>query len=103
MPFALWSHQGSYTELVRLLRAGNGKPSTSKEKTGKKLPIWLKLVRQGAVITCYDSADGQTWTECGHENLGNVEGAAFVGLAVCSHQKDQLATAQFTEVSLQKR
>ena len=101
------SHAGVFAtagnKIQFLSRAGNGKPSTSKEKTGKKLPIWLKLVRQGAVITCYDSADGQAWTECGHENLGNVEGAAFVGLAVCSHQKDQLATAQFTEVSLQKR
>ena len=101
------SHVGVFAgpgnKIQFLSRIGNGKPTTSKDKAGRKVPIWLKLVRKGAVITCYDSADGQAWTECGHENLGNVEGPAFVGLAVCSHQKDQLATAQFTDVTVQKK
>ncbi|MEO6742369.1 MAG: protein kinase [Chthoniobacteraceae bacterium] len=85
-----------------LSRAGNGKPTTSKDKVAKTAPIWLKLVRKGAVITCYDSADGKAWAENGHETLANVEGPAFVGLAVCSHVRDQLATAVFTDVKLQK-
>ncbi len=100
------SHAGVFAQpgnrIQFLSRTGNGKPTTSKDKTGKKIPLWLKLVRKGAVVTCYDSADGQSWAECGHENLGNVDGPAFVGLAVCSHQKEQLVTAQFTDVSLQK-
>ncbi len=89
-------------KLQFLSRPGNGKPTTSKDKTGRKFPIWLKLVRKGAVVTAYDSEDGKMWAECGHENLGNVDGPAFVGLAVSSHNKDQLVTAQFTDVSLAK-
>ena len=85
-----------------LSRAGNGKPTTSKDKVAKTAPLWLKLVRKGAVITCFDSADGKAWAENGHETLSNVEGPAFVGLAVCSHVRDQLATAVFTDVKLQK-
>ena len=85
-----------------LSRAGNGKPTTSKEKSAMTVPLWLKLVRKGALITCYDSADGKTWAESGHDTLASVEGSAFVGLAVCSHNRDQIATAQFTDVKLQK-
>ena len=100
------SHVGAFasagSKIQFLSRVGNGKVTTAKDKTAKTVPLWLKLVRKGAVITCYDSADGTTWTENGNDTLSNVEGPAFVGLAVCSHQKDQLATAQFTDVKLQK-
>ena len=100
------SHVGAFAisgnNIQFLSRIGNGKPTTTREKAAKTVPLWLKLVRKGAIITCYDSADGTTWEENGHETLGKVEGPAFVGLAVCSHSKDQLATAQFTDVKLQK-
>ena len=79
-----------------------GKPSTDKKKPGVPLPHWLKVARQGATIIGYESADGQTWTEVGREALDGIEGTAFVGLAVSSHVKSQLATAQFTDVRVQK-
>ena len=85
-----------------LSRIGNGKPATSKDKPGLAIPRWLKLVRKGAVITGYDSDDGQAWSESGHETITGLESTAFVGLAVCSHSNGQLATAQFTDVRLQK-
>jgi hypothetical protein len=101
------SHVGVFAykgnKLQFLSRVGNGKPATTKEKDAMTVPRWLKLVRKGALITCYDSADGKAWTETGHETLSNVEGPAFAGLAVCSHNRDQLATAQFTDVRLQKK
>jgi serine/threonine protein kinase len=100
------SHVGVFAykgnKLQFLSRTGNGKPTTSKEKNAMKVPLWLKLTRKGAVVTAYDSADGNTWAETGREKLGNIEGVAFVGLAVCSRHRDQLATAQFTDVKLQK-
>ncbi len=101
------SHVGAFAssgnKIQFLTRVGNGKPTVSKEKTVKPVPLWLKLVRTGATVTCYDSADGMTWTENGHDTLANVEGPAFVGLAVCSHTRGQLATAVFTDVKLQKK
>ena len=100
------SHVGAFAysgnKIQFLSRAGNGKQTVAKEKTAKPVPLWLKLVRQGATVTCYDSADGKTWTENGSDKLANAEGPAFVGLAVCSHTRGQLATAVFTEVKLQK-
>ncbi len=86
-----------------LSRVGNGKLTTAREKTAKPFPLWLKLVRTGATVTCYDSADGKTWTENGHDTLANVEGPAFVGLAVCSHNRGQIATAVFSDVKLLKK
>ncbi len=86
-----------------LSRAANGKPTTSKDKPGMTVPRWLKLVRKGATITGYDSADGQAWTESGHETLTGIGATAFVGLVVCSHNKDQLANGQFTDVRVGKK
>ncbi len=101
------SHVGAFAysgnKIQFLSRVGNGKPTVSKEKTTKPVPLWLKLVRKGATVTCYDSADGKTWTENGKDTLNNVEGPAFVGLAVCSHTRGQIATAVFTDVTLQKK
>ena len=65
-------------------------------------PVWLKLVRKGATVTCYHSADGQAWEENGSDTLANVEGPAFAGFAVCSHTRGQLASAVFSNVKLQK-
>ena len=99
------SHTGVFAyagKLQFLSRNANGKPTTAKDKAGMTVPRWLKLVRKGAVITGYDSADGQAWTEAGHETLTGIGGTAFVGLVVCSHNKDQLATGQFTDVRVQK-
>ena len=55
-----------------------------------------------SVITGYDSADGKEWSESGHATITGLGPVAFVGLAVCSHNNGQLATAQFTDVKLQK-
>ncbi|MEO6786228.1 MAG: protein kinase [Chthoniobacteraceae bacterium] len=89
-------------KLQFLGRVGHGKPTTAREKAAMTVPRWLKLVRKGALITGYESADGKAWTEVGHETLTGIEGTAFAGLVVCSHSRDQLATAQFTDVHLQK-
>ena len=93
----------SGNKLQFLSRVGNGKPATAKDKAAMTVPLWLKLVRKGANISGYHSADGKEWTEAGHETLANAESVAFVGLAVCSHTRDQIATGQFTDVRLQKK
>lgn len=90
-------------KLQLLTRDGNGKPATSKDTDKMTIPRWMRLVRKGAVVTGYHSTDGKTWVEAGHETLANAESVAFVGLAVCSHNRDQLATAVFSDVKVQKK
>ena len=101
------SHVGAFAysgnKIQFLSRVGNGKSTVAKEKTAKAVPLWLKLVRKGTTVTCYDSADGKAWTENGHDTISNLEGPAFVGLVVCSHNRGQIATAVFTDVKLEKK
>jgi predicted Ser/Thr protein kinase len=100
------SHVGAFAysgnKIQFLSRAGNGKPTVAKDKAAKPVPLWLKLVRKGTTVTCYDSTDGKSWSETGHDTLATPDAPAFVGLAVCSHARGQLATAVFTDVKLQK-
>ena len=43
-----------------------------------------------------------TVSNTGNETLTGIEATAFAGLAVCSHNREQLATAQFADVQLKK-
>ncbi len=63
-------------------------------------PTWLKLVRSGATVTGYVSADGTTWTMVGSTTTAMVS-QAFVGLAVCSHNTSKLNTAKVDSVKVQ--
>lgn len=47
-------------------------------------PGWLRLVRDGSVITGYDSADGTHWTEVGTVTLPRFPGTVQVGLFAAS-------------------
>ncbi|MCX4668926.1 ABC transporter permease subunit [Streptomyces sp. NBC_01381] len=47
-------------------------------------PHWLRLVRSGATVTAYESADGRTWHEVGTVRLGTSAEAVQVGLFVAS-------------------
>jgi len=57
-------------------------------------PVWLKLKRQGDVVTASASLDGTTWTTIGSQTVPIVE-PMFLGLAVTSHNNGVLNTATF--------
>jgi len=70
-------------------------------------PYWVRLVRSGDQFTGYTSADGVAWTPkdtSGAEGDGmnpvtiHMEGQIYIGLAVTSHQADQLSTCVFDNV-----
>jgi regulation of enolase protein 1 (concanavalin A-like superfamily) len=66
-------------------------------------PVWLKLVRSGPQVWAYyrrGAADA--WTFLGTQTLDNLATTVDVGLAVSSHTKDRLATANFTDVTVRK-
>jgi hypothetical protein len=72
-------------------------------------PHWVKLTREGNVITAYHSADGVNWDlftdaspDGGHANPFEIPMAETIniGLAMGSHQTDQLRTGYFDNVSI---
>jgi regulation of enolase protein 1 (concanavalin A-like superfamily) len=62
-------------------------------------PVWLRLVRTGATVTAYRSADGTAWTTVGSTTL-SVTDPVTVGLFVCSHNGGQLNQTTFDNVTV---
>jgi ABC-type transport system involved in multi-copper enzyme maturation permease subunit len=71
-------------------------------------PRWLRLSRDGDVITGYDSADGSHWTEIGSARLAGLPRTVQIGLFVTSPEyfpagaevgTPSVATASFDHVS----
>ena len=56
---------------------------------------WLRLVRSGNAYTGYVSLNGTRWMSLGSTTLSMP--SAYLGLAVCSHAPNTLATAQFRD------
>lgn len=92
--------QGAGGKLQFLHRDAAGQHATSEIKNGTPLPRWVKVVRAGTQVTGYESADGKSWAEVSKITLGNLGEVAFVGFGVCSHVNGEIATAQFSDVSL---
>ena len=61
--------------------------------------VWVRLTRQGDVITGYYSIDGQHWTQTGALTL-SLPQTVYLGMAVCSHTTAQTATAQFRSLAI---
>jgi len=59
--------------------------------------VWLKLTRDGDTITGLSSQDGQRWkTFCVHQQ--RLPPAAYLGLAVTSHNVDQSVKGVFSHL-----
>jgi regulation of enolase protein 1 (concanavalin A-like superfamily) len=63
------------------------------------VPSWVKLVRTGSVLTGYESADGQTWTEVGSAPVP-MSANVYVGLAATAQNNAAITTATFDQVAL---
>ena len=62
---------------------------------------WLRLTKRGTRLLGERSADGLTWQSVGAVQLpDSVSGEALIGLALTSHQGEQVAQARFEQVSL---
>jgi phospholipase/lecithinase/hemolysin len=80
-------------------RATPGGTSTYVQGVSGSAPYWLKLARAGSSFTAYASADGTSWTSIGTANI-SMASAAYVGLAVTSHNNSQLNTSAFGQVQI---
>src|SRR6185295_9693284 len=64
-------------------RTGDGAAAASVTGTAVAAPYWVKVVRSGATVTAFQSADGATWTQVGSASI-SLGSTAFIGLAVSS-------------------
>lgn len=79
-------------------RQYEGGLSTHTPKTGNT-PGWVRLVREGNLITAYHSDDGSRWTLVGSDTVPMPD-AVYVGLAITSHNAAATATSTFTNVGV---
>jgi hypothetical protein len=67
--------------------------------------VWVRLVRQGSSLTSYYSTNGANWTmvsgsaDLPNPQTLNMNDPVYIGLAVTSHQADQLSTCVFDNVT----
>ena len=64
-----------------------------------QLPVWLRVSRSADDLTASYSTDGTNWYLAGRVTL-DLPDAAYVGLAVTSHDNTRLGTATFDSVSV---
>src|SRR5262249_44869231 len=62
-------------------------------------PCWLRLLRQGGVITAYQSTDGTNSISARSHALCQPEGG-YVGLGVTSFKHAAFSTSLFDQVSV---
>ena len=62
-------------------------------------PRWVRLTREGALVTASASSDGATWTVVGSDIIG-LDGPVLIGLAVTSHTTSATANGTFDNVTL---
>ena len=78
-------------------RATAGANATAGADVANAAPYWIKLVRSGATVSGFRSADGATWTAAGTVTLPS-SASVFIGLAVTSHDNTKIATVTFDNV-----
>ena len=67
--------------------------SSSISSVAGTTPNWIRLTRTNNTFAAYRSADGNAWTQIGSSTNISMANAAYVGLAVCSHNAGVLNTS----------
>ena len=82
------------------LRAAAGQSSVSTKQVDIAAPQWVKLERSvGGLVRAYYSADGNTWTLLGTPEPIMMQSPIYIGLALTSHNPDEVCKAEFSDVS----
>ena len=77
-----------------------GGESANTAGSASTAPRWVKLQRNGNLITAYESNNGSTWTLVGSDNIP-MPATIYIGLAVTSHNNAVAATCTIESVSVQ--
>ena len=62
------------------------------------LPRWIRIKRQGDVVTGFFSNDGTTWTQSGTVTLGALPSSVLIGVAYTSHVDGTIGSASVDNV-----
>jgi hypothetical protein len=65
---------------------------------GAGVPVWVRLAREGNIVTGYWSTDGLTWIQQGSADVA-LPLTGLIGLSAASGDEATLATARFASVS----
>jgi len=63
-------------------------------------PYWVRIDRAGDTLTGFISPDGETWTPLGDPRTIAMDSPALIGLALTSHNVNQVTGAVFSNVSV---
>jgi len=81
-------------------RPASGAPSVHSAGPALAPAVWIRLVRQGSVISAWSRVTtSDAWTAIGSDVVA-LPSTVLVGLGVTSHQYGELATAVFDNVSI---
>jgi|GEM_PF-6819538 len=66
-------------------------------QSGLKAPYWVKIVRQGNVLSGYQSPDGTNWSQIAGANvtLTNLPADLYIGMAVTAHSTSAVVSGVF--------
>ena len=64
-------------------------------------PGWVRLVREGELVSAYASSNGSQWTLVGTDRI-SMASSVYVGLAVTSHNSLLAAKCTFTNVAVRR-
>ncbi|HEX5155297.1 MAG TPA: discoidin domain-containing protein [Parafilimonas sp.] len=85
----------SNKKVVFISRKAKGGNAITVTTTGYSVPCYVKLVKEGQVFSGYASSDNKNWDLMGSATVGMSSADINVGLAVTSHNNDELSYAQF--------
>lgn len=96
--FMLLSARNGFAFQRRLTQGG-----TSYSTIGSMLqgPGWVRLVREGSLLSAYESLNGTSWTLLGTDTVP-MSGTIYAGLAISSRSTTTLANATFTNVTVRQ-
>jgi len=82
-------------------RDSSGGTCNKKDFSAPRLPVYLKLSKNGPTFTAYKSTDGSKWEILGDVALSqSFFGSFLVGLSVCSHSSHSLNLSEFDQVEV---
>ena len=79
----LWLAASSSGDRSVRRRLADGLPPTTTALGGGSIPAWLKLVRHGAMLSVFSSADGISWALKSSEAI-DLPSSVYIGLALSS-------------------
>jgi hypothetical protein len=88
------------SSVLFLNRTSSGGTATSTSVGTSSPPYWVRIVKDGTLVTVYQSANGVSWTYAGLMRLTSLPNPVDIGFAVTSHSNTVLCTATFDNITL---